>query len=130
MKAVLESYIKKKRKMKMKNEEGVLSLDVDVNNVLNREARIAQGPMDKFVTAVTPEVSSGGQTELENSNYTHVVSQFCARWIYQSGLPLNAIDSDSFRSFCEALGQLGPGGVLPSQCELRETLFEKRRRNS
>lgn len=119
MKAVFESYNKKKRKIK--NE------DADVNNLLNggEPPRIAQGPMDKFVTAVTPppqEVSSGGQ---ENSNDTHVVSQLCARWIYQSGLPFNAIDSDSFRSFCEALGQLGPGWVPPSQFELRETLLKE-----
>lgn len=128
MKAVLESS---NNKRKMKNKVDVLSLHVGVN-VQNIEAvyegilvrskhRIAQGPMDKFVTAVTPpEVSSGGQ---ENSNDTHVVSQLCARWIYQAGLPFNAIDSDYIRSFCEALGQLGPGWVPPSQCELRETLL-------
>lgn len=73
MKAVLESS---NNKRKMKNKVDVLSLHVGVN-VQNIEAvyegilvrskhRIAQGPMDKFVTAVTPpEVSSGGQ---ENSN--------------------------------------------------------------
>lgn len=53
------------------------------------------------------------------------MSQYCARWIYQSGLPFNAIDSDSFRSFCEALGQLGLGWVPPNPCELRETLLKE-----
>lgn len=55
----------------------------------------------------------------------HVVHQCCARWMYQSGIPFNAIDSDSFLSFCEALGRFGPGWVPPGQCELRETLLKE-----
>ncbi|CAE5959157.1 unnamed protein product [Arabidopsis arenosa] len=125
MKAILEA---KNKKRKMKREVDVFSLEVDE---LNREDDLDEDPMDKFVMAVTTEDSLGGETGQENANDVvseermRSVHQSCARWIYQSGIPFNVIESDSFRSFCEALGRFGPGWVPPSQCELRETLLEE-----
>ncbi|CAE5959162.1 unnamed protein product [Arabidopsis arenosa] len=123
--AILEA---KNKKRKMKREADVFSFEVDE---LNREDDLDEDPMDKFVMAVTTEDSLGGETGQENSNDVvseermRSVRQFFARWIYQSGIPFNVIESDSFRSFCEALGRFGPGWVPPSQCELRETLLEE-----
>ncbi|CAF2085644.1 unnamed protein product [Brassica napus] len=56
---------------------------------------------------------------------THKVQQYCARWIYQSGIPFNAIDNGAFKMFCEALGQFGPGWIPPTQYQLREPLLKE-----
>ncbi|CAA7045305.1 unnamed protein product [Microthlaspi erraticum] len=113
MKAVMESINKKKKK---KGEAGdVVDADLEAN-LESSKLSTFQGPVDKFVTGVT---------EQEETNSMHVVQQTCARWLYRSGVPFDAVESDSFRSFCEALGRLGPGWVPPSQCELRETLLKE-----
>ncbi|CAH8254209.1 unnamed protein product [Arabidopsis lyrata] len=125
MKAILEA---KNKKRKMKREADMFSLEVYEQN---REDDSDEDPMDKFVMAVTTEDSLGGETGQENTNDVvseermSSVHQSCGRWIYQSGIPFNVIESDSFRSFCEALGRFGPGWVPPNQCELRETLLEE-----
>ncbi|XP_019099362.1 PREDICTED: uncharacterized protein LOC104777375 [Camelina sativa] len=121
MKAILEA---KKKKRRMNREPDLFSFAVDINNVkdeLDENPDIVQGPMDKFVT---PDDSLGGETGQEKSNDL-VVHQYCARWIYQSCIAFNVVESDSFRLFCEALGRFGPGWVPPSQCELRDTLLKE-----
>ncbi|CAN7015783.1 unnamed protein product, partial [Brassica rapa subsp. trilocularis] len=41
-------------------------------------------------------------------------------WLLRhSNIPFNAIDSESFRLFCEALGQFGPGWIPPTQYQLK-----------
>ncbi|XP_010461197.1 PREDICTED: uncharacterized protein LOC104741953 [Camelina sativa] len=122
MKAILEAKNKKRR---MNRETDLFSFAVGINNERDREddelVDIVQGPMDKFVT---PEDSLGGETGQEIGNDL-VVHQYCARWIYDSGIAFNVVESDSFRLFCEALGRFGTGWVPPSQCELRGTLLKE-----
>ncbi|XP_050379890.1 uncharacterized protein LOC126797280 [Argentina anserina] len=56
---------------------------------------------------------------------TQSVHEYLARWVYKNGIPFHALDNDSFRRFCEAVGQYGPGYKPPSQYELREPLLNK-----
>ncbi|KAG7544115.1 hypothetical protein ISN45_Aa07g039810 [Arabidopsis thaliana x Arabidopsis arenosa] len=90
-----------------------------------------QGPMDKFANHINPEASLAARTRQQNihdaisKEKTHVVRQYCARWMYESSIPFNAIDNESFRLFCEALGQFGPGWVPPTQYQLREPLLNE-----
>ncbi|XP_019094719.1 PREDICTED: uncharacterized protein LOC104757728 [Camelina sativa] len=126
MKAILEAKNKKRR---MNREPDLFGFAVNNekdrdDDELDENPNIVQGPMDKFMMAVTPEDSLGGETGQEKGNDL-VVHQYCARWIYQSGIAFNVVESDSFRLFCEALGRFGPGWVPPSQCELRDTLLKE-----
>ena len=43
---------------------------------------------------------------------THTVQGYCVRWVYESGIPFNAIDHDSFKLFIEAVANLGRGSKL------------------
>ena len=45
------------------------------------------------------------------------------RWVYEAGIPFNAINNDSFKSFVEAFGQNGLG-YNPSQYQLGEPLLK------
>ncbi|XP_052207042.1 uncharacterized protein LOC127811330 [Diospyros lotus] len=55
---------------------------------------------------------------------TQSVREYCARWVYEAGIPFNAIDNDSFKLFVEAVGQFGPGFKPPSQYQLKELLLK------
>lgn len=46
-------------------------------------------------------------------------------FIYESGLPLNVINSRAFEIMLEAVGQYGPGYVKPSYHDVRVPLLEK-----
>ncbi|CAB4311508.1 unnamed protein product [Prunus armeniaca] len=54
---------------------------------------------------------------------TPEVHQSLAEWVYESGIPFDAIDNDSFKRFVEVVGQFGPGYRPPSQYQLRELVF-------
>ncbi|KAL0742659.1 hypothetical protein Bca4012_084172 [Brassica carinata] len=92
--------------------------------------------MDQFASPINPEVSTAAKTQQQNlhdaisKKKTHAVHQYCARWIYQSNIPFNAIDNEAFRQFCEALGQFGPGWVPPTQYQLREPLLNEEKQST
>jgi hypothetical protein len=50
---------------------------------------------------------------------------YVADFIYDSGLPLNVINSRAFEIMLEAVGQYGPGYVKPSYHAVRVPLLEK-----
>lgn len=141
--AIMEA--KEKKNKKRKHEEAIRA-EVNINKSSNVEelekelgtlkAPHFQGPLDQFATVINPEASLASQTRQQNihdaisKEKTHVVHQYCARWIYQSNIPFNAIDSESFRLFCEALGQFGPGWIPPTQYQLKEPLLNEEKQRT
>ncbi|CAN7105975.1 unnamed protein product [Brassica rapa subsp. narinosa] len=142
-KAILDA--KEKKNLKRKHDQD-LRAEVNINrdsNVEELEKQIGilksphfQGPIDHFATSINPEASLAAQKRQQSihdaisKEKTHAVRQYCARWIFQSNISFNAIDNDSFRLFCEALGQFGPGWVPPSQYQLREPLLNEERQRT
>ena len=53
------------------------------------------------------------------------VCQLFARWMYDAGIPFNAVNYDSFAAFVEGVGQYGPGMKPPSYHEVRVPLLKK-----
>ncbi|ESQ50174.1 hypothetical protein EUTSA_v10002323mg [Eutrema salsugineum] len=117
MKALDES--KEKKNLKRKHEEA-LRAEVNIekgNNVDELEEELGtlntphfQGPMDRFARNINPEASLATQKRQQSihdaisKEKTHVVRQYCSRWVYHAAIPFNAIANDAFRLFCEALG--------------------------
>ncbi|GJT07184.1 putative transcription factor/ chromatin remodeling BED-type(Zn) family protein [Tanacetum coccineum] len=56
---------------------------------------------------------------------TYCIHQYCARWIYESGIPFHSIDNDGFKKFVEAVGQYGRGYRPLSQYQLRKPLLKE-----
>jgi hypothetical protein len=54
---------------------------------------------------------------------------YVADFIYESGLPLNVINSRAFEIMLEAVGQYGPGYVKPSYHDVRVPLLEKAKKS-
>ncbi|CAH9140124.1 unnamed protein product [Cuscuta epithymum] len=130
------------KKRKKKKEEDMLRAEVNIDDRQQLEDDLEEelgvlkgpnflGPMDKFATVINPEASLGVSkkqqviTDTLFKERTHSVQQYCSRWVYEAGIPFNAIDNDSFKLFCEALGQFGPDWVPPTQYQLRETLLKE-----
>ena len=74
-------------------------------------------------------LSTSKKMKQQNVNYVIFkkilleVHQYLARWVYEVGIPFNAIEIDSFKIFVEALCQYGPG-YTPYQYQLREPLLK------
>ncbi|XP_056850680.1 uncharacterized protein LOC108824656 [Raphanus sativus] len=135
-KAILDA--KEKKNLKRKHDQE-LRAEVNINRGSNTEelenelgtlkSPHFQGPIDQYATSINPEASLAAQTRQQSihdaisKDKTHAVRQYCARWMYEANVPFNAIDNDSFKMFCEALGKFGPGWVPPSQYQLREPLL-------
>ncbi|XP_013588957.1 PREDICTED: uncharacterized protein LOC106297221 [Brassica oleracea var. oleracea] len=136
--AILDA--KEKKNLKRKRDQA-LRAEVNIYKDINTEelekelgtlkSPHFQGPIDKYATSINPEASLAAQTRQQSihdaisKERTHAVRQYCSRWIYEANIAFNAIDNDSFRMFCEALGQFGPGWVPPSQYQLREPLLNE-----
>ncbi|KAL5738552.1 hypothetical protein ACOSP7_031313 [Xanthoceras sorbifolium] len=121
--AIMEGKSKKRGKRK---EELLLKSQVNVPRSL--------GPMDRFVSEINPDCSltGGGGTKRQPNisealfkERTHKVHQHIAKWVYEAGVPFNAIANDSFKQVVEAIGQFGPGYKPPSQYQLREPLLRE-----
>lgn len=93
-----------------------------------------KGPMDAYFTP-DPEMivkgrknEKGKQTTI-NDHYKkearEKACQYFARWMYEAGLPFNAVKYDSFKVAIEAIGQYGVGMKPPSYHELRVPLLKK-----
>ena len=46
-------------------------------------------------------------------------------FMYESGIPFNAINNEGFQRFCEAVGQFGRGYIPSSQYQFREPLHKQ-----
>ncbi|KAF7152677.1 hypothetical protein RHSIM_Rhsim01G0132500 [Rhododendron simsii] len=91
------------------------------------------GPMDRY-TNINPNFSDTSgfkKTRQPNINdaiwkeKSHKVSQYLARWVYETSISFHAIDNDSFKRFVEVVGLFGPGYQPPSQYQLREPLLKE-----
>ncbi|CAA7031115.1 unnamed protein product [Microthlaspi erraticum] len=136
MKVIVEARRKKAEKRKA---EEALRAEVNLskdNNVDELERELGtlksphfHGPMDRFTKPINPEVSMAEQKRQQgihdaiSKERSHAVHQYCALWMYSSGIAFNAIDNEDFRLFCEALGQFGAGWKPPSQYQLRGPLL-------
>ena len=137
-KAIEDAQSKKRKKYAHEEEvrnEVILEEAEEVEGILGGQARPPRslGPMDKFASTIDPDSSlSRSRTTRQQSindalwkERTHQVHQYVARWVYESGIPFNAIDNDSFKRLMEAVGQYGPGYRPPTQYQLREPLLKE-----
>ncbi|RWR92200.1 hypothetical protein CKAN_02140800 [Cinnamomum micranthum f. kanehirae] len=94
-----------------------------------------KGPIDVFFTP-NPDVvvqnrkAQGKQTRIDaNDPYRKELRERAcirfARWMYDAGIPFNAVNCDSFGPMIEAIGQYGPGMKPPSYHEVRVPLLKK-----
>ncbi|XP_028082295.1 uncharacterized protein LOC114283626 [Camellia sinensis] len=96
-----------------------------------------KGPMDVYFTPNPESVmknqrdqAKGKQTKIDaNDPYkkdmrAQAVQRF-ARWMYDAGIPVNAVNYESFGPMIEAIGQYGPGMKPPTYHEMRVTQLKK-----
>lgn len=132
----------KKTKKEKKNHIQEVRDEVDINynedDVVEIDGSSKKprtlGPMDQFSRSIDPMESTvesrrkSRQQNLNDSLFKHRTNEvhaYLARWVYESGIPFNAINNDGFQRFCEAVGQFGPGYVPASQYQLREPLLKQ-----
>ncbi|XP_075673513.1 uncharacterized protein LOC142642941 isoform X3 [Castanea sativa] len=93
----------------------------------------AVGPMDAFVTP-PPKTTQMGRSEEEiqatvNDAYKKELREKAcadiARWLYEAGIPLNAVNFDSFNVAIQSIGRYGIGMKPPSYYEVRVPLLKK-----
>ncbi|RWR85049.1 hypothetical protein CKAN_01389100 [Cinnamomum micranthum f. kanehirae] len=94
-----------------------------------------KGPIDVFFTpnsdvVVQNRKAQGKQTRIDaNDPYRKELRERAcirfARWMYDAGIPFNAVNCDSFGPMIEAIGQYGLGMKLPSYHEVRVPLLKK-----
>ncbi|KAL5765665.1 hypothetical protein ACOSP7_016282 [Xanthoceras sorbifolium] len=68
-------------------------------------------PMDKFASKINPEASMSAGKSLHQQHITdvlfkertHSVQRYVARWVYEAGIPFNAIQKNSFTTMVEAI---------------------------
>ncbi|TXG56893.1 hypothetical protein EZV62_018206 [Acer yangbiense] len=112
----------KKKKNKKKEEEKVratvsIGSEEDLEEIKGlglRKTPMILGPMDIFDNLINPDSSVFGKTmkqqSLNDTNLkerTHVIERYVAKWVYQVGIPFNAIDNDCFLQMVEAIGRFG-----------------------
>ncbi|XP_043697308.1 uncharacterized protein LOC122648118, partial [Telopea speciosissima] len=92
-----------------------------------------RGPMDAHVRRTPEQVvnerhnSSSTQTTIENRFRTPEqkarVDYHIAKWLYQQGIPFNAIKARTFEVMCESIAQYGSGYIPPSYHQVRVPLL-------
>ncbi|GMP35730.1 hypothetical protein CsSME_00008071 [Camellia sinensis var. sinensis] len=104
-----------------------------VQSKLKRPRKI--GPMDCFFTP-DPDVvaqkqkGKGKQSKIdENDLYRkELMERACvriARWMYDAGIPFNAVNYDNFGPMIDAIGQFGPGLKPPTYYMIRVLYLKK-----
>ncbi|GAB2279862.1 hypothetical protein Dimus_039388 [Dionaea muscipula] len=136
--AIMEAKTKRLQKQKEDKElrdrvdiEEREQIEEDLEIVGSKKRPHFLGPMDKFTSTINPKIpdpTKMKQRVLSDSLFkerTHIVHQYVARWVYESGIPFHVEDNDSFKKLCEAVGQFGSGYQPPSQYLLREPLLKE-----
>ncbi|KAL5732318.1 hypothetical protein ACOSQ2_032010 [Xanthoceras sorbifolium] len=130
---------KRKEELLLRSQVNVVDTTTEEEDTMATELGVMReprslGPMDRFVSKINPDCSlSGGSGTKRQPNIsealfkerTHKVHQYVAKWVYEAGVPFNAIANDSFKQVVEAIGQFGPGYKPPSQYQLREPLLRE-----
>lgn len=94
-----------------------------------------KGPMDVYFTpdpnvAMQNRKTKGRQTNIDANDpfrkemRERAITAF-ARWMYDTGIPFNVVNYESFAAMFEAIGQYGPGLKPPSYHEVRVPLLNK-----
>nr|GEY69404.1 putative transcription factor/ chromatin remodeling BED-type(Zn) family [Tanacetum cinerariifolium] len=134
--ATLVEKAKEKKKEKriiekeMRAEVEIAEEDNAFNVGSKRQKPNNLGPMDKFANPINPKgitlnVRQQNLIDVLNKERTYSVHQYCARWVYEAGIPFRSIDNDGFKKFVEAVGKYGRGYRSPSQYLLREPLLKE-----
>lgn len=93
-----------------------------------------KGPIDLYFTPDAEMVvrsrkeGKGKQTTINEVCKKELRDKACrevARWMYDAGIPFNAVNYPSFAVAIEAIGQFGPGLKPPSYHEVRVPLLRK-----
>ncbi|VFQ82282.1 unnamed protein product [Cuscuta campestris] len=89
-----------------------------------------RGPMGMFVSHGCQPTANGmiEQKRMNNDALKELRSQACsaiARWMYDAGIPFNAVTYESFQDMIDAIGKHGPGMRAPSLHEVRGPLLTK-----
>ncbi|VFQ97712.1 unnamed protein product [Cuscuta campestris] len=89
-----------------------------------------RGPMGMFVSHGCQPAANGmiEQKRMNNDALKELRSQACsaiARWMYDAGIPFNAVTYESFQDMIDAIGKHGPGMRAPSLHEVRGPLLKK-----
>lgn len=87
-----------------------------------------KGPLDLLLRSLVQKRK--GQTRLDENDAIRkeLRARACtafARWMYDSGIPFNAVNYDSFDTAIEAIGQYGSGMKPPTYHEVRVPLLKK-----
>ncbi|KAK2648211.1 hypothetical protein Ddye_015700 [Dipteronia dyeriana] len=107
----------------------------EIEGLETRKTSKLLGSMDKFANPINPNSSASGKSRNTMKQQsvndtilkerTYVTQRYVAKWVYQTGIPFNAIDNDCFLQMVEAIGQFGPSFKPPSQWQLREPLLKE-----
>ncbi|KAK2654654.1 hypothetical protein Ddye_014510 [Dipteronia dyeriana] len=90
--------------------------------------------MDRFANPINPDSSVSGKSKTMKQQSlndtilkerTHACQRYVAKWVYQTGIPFNAIDNVCFLQMVEVIGRFGPSFKPPSQWQLREPLLKE-----
>ncbi|XP_028062825.1 uncharacterized protein LOC114266138 [Camellia sinensis] len=94
-----------------------------------------KGPMDVYFTpdpevAVQNRKAKGKQTRIDDNDPSKKVLRdralvWFSRWMYDTGIPFNVVNYNSFGAMVEAFGQYGPGMKPPSYHEVRVPYLQK-----
>lgn len=101
------------------------------SSMSSNQQRHTRGPIDAFFMPDPEAISRQGKRKLTTNEDSqkvreHFRNQACkmfARWMYDAGIPFNAVNYDSFGPAIEAIGQYGPGMKLPTYHEVRVPLL-------
>ncbi|TXG67650.1 hypothetical protein EZV62_008925 [Acer yangbiense] len=115
------------------NLAGIEEEEEEVEGLGIRKRSHFLGPLDKFATKITPEASMSASKSIRQQHIndvlfkerTHSVHRYVARWVYEAGVPFNAIQNHSFTAMMEAAGLFGPGYKQPSRYQLSGPLLKE-----
>ncbi|TXG48575.1 hypothetical protein EZV62_024450 [Acer yangbiense] len=138
--AIEDAKTKKKNKNKEVQEirrevnlAGIEEEEEEVEGLGIRKRPHFLGPLDKFATKITPEASMSASKSVRQQHIndvlfkerTHSVHRYVARWVYEAGVPFNAIQNHSFTAMMEAASLFGPGYKQPSRYQLSAPLLKE-----
>ncbi|XP_065876722.1 uncharacterized protein [Euphorbia lathyris] len=136
-KAIENAQMKKRQKFASKRtireevvieEDGMeMELDEDGENETRKKQKFI-GSIDRYASKIDPNKKSLQNQNINNLVFkerTYKVHQFLARWMYESIVPFNSIENDSFKRVVEAIGQFGLGYKPPTQYLLRGSLLKE-----
>ena len=116
----LEDAKNKKRNKRKEEDEMRAGVDIsgdheceEIEGLGPKKGPNFLGPMDKFAKSIgscSVENKSLRQQSINESLFkerTATVQEYVAQWVYEAGIPFNAINNDSFKAMVQAIGIFG-----------------------